>query len=419
MIMATENNRADSWLCLQIGRREHYAIPRCLHANGQLRSLITDAWQPSPALRPFLPAALRLRLDERSHPDLMNAPVTAFTWNWLVRESLLKLTRRSSGWDDIVRRNEWFQRRCARAFERSHAASGPGVLFAYSYAARLPFERAKARGWRTVLGQIDPGPRHDEIVAAATGKPSEAQNAPPPEYWRNWHLECALADCIVVNSEWSASCLKEAGIDTGKITVIPLAFESERLGNSKSYPTEFTDQRPLRVLYAGKLAAGKGVCALLDAMRPLSKEPVTLTLAGPIIEVESGNWRELPNVSWAGEISGRGMSELYDRHDVFVFPTFSDGYGLTQLEAQARRLPVIASRFCGDVVKHRENGWLVHAVTGPEIATALRHCVNHPTELSMWSQHSALPRTSSLKSIRERLNGLFAEPMLHHSSGQS
>jgi hypothetical protein len=32
------------WICTQIGAREHYAVPRVLHAEGKLESLYTDFW---------------------------------------------------------------------------------------------------------------------------------------------------------------------------------------------------------------------------------------------------------------------------------------------------------------------------------------------------------------------------------------
>gem|GEM_PF-5254129 len=33
-----------TWLCCQLGAREHYAVPRALHQIRQLKVLITDTW---------------------------------------------------------------------------------------------------------------------------------------------------------------------------------------------------------------------------------------------------------------------------------------------------------------------------------------------------------------------------------------
>ena len=69
-------------------------------------------------------------------------------------------------------------------------------------------------------------------------------------------------------------------------------------------------------------------------------------------------FRDASGVHWHGP-RGETAARFYREADVFLFPTLSDGFGLTQLEAQAWRLPVIASRFCGDVVQDGVNGLLL------------------------------------------------------------
>jgi hypothetical protein len=70
---------------------------------------------------------------------------------------------RENGWALISRRNHWFQKQAVGQLARNH--NGNHTVFAYSYAAKEIFEFARARGWRTVLGQIDPGPAEERIVA--------------------------------------------------------------------------------------------------------------------------------------------------------------------------------------------------------------------------------------------------------------
>ena len=63
------------------------------------------------------------------------------------------------------------------------------------------------------------------------------------------------------------------------------------------------------------------------------------------------------------------------------FPTFSDGFGLTQLEAQAWKLPIVTTKFCGDVVEDGRNGWILPDVTASAISTTLRRCLAAPAHL--------------------------------------
>ena len=62
-------------------------------------------------------------------------------------------------------------------------------------------------------------------------------------------------------------------------------------------------------------------------------------------------------VRWIGPVSRAKTAAFYRQADLLVFPTFSDGFGLTQLEAQAWKLPIIATKFCGDVVQDRSVGF--------------------------------------------------------------
>jgi glycosyltransferase involved in cell wall biosynthesis len=66
---------------------------------------------------------------------------------------------------------------------------------------------------------------------------------------------------------------------------------------------------------------------------------------------------------------------------------------MAQVEAQAWRLPIIASRACGRVVKDGIDGLLLPEVTADAIATALRQ-VMQPAVLMQFSQRIAGSSTS-------------------------
>lgn len=394
------------WICCQIGAREHYAMPRALHAGGGLDALLTDAWQPRGALG-LLPIAAGKRFAERFHPDLVSARVIAFNTQ-LVRFELGQRIRGASLWEQILARNAWFEKRAAAWLQKNVTDDGARFLLAYSYAARDLFRDAKARGWRTVLCQIDPGPVEEEIVKREHARQPHLASAwqPAPEsYWQRWREECELADHILVNSRWSGDALEQAGIDASKIHHVPLACEIAALETAapRKYPAQFSATRPLRALFLGQICLRKGVAYLLEAARLLQDDPVEFHMVGAS-EIKPP---EVPrNVRWHGPVPRSGAARFYNEADVFLFPTLSDGFGLTQLEAQARQLPLIASRFCGEVVQHGVNGLRLDEVSASTIADALRACVHRPGMLAEFSRNAVSAHAFGLQMLRQNLTRL-------------
>ena len=371
------------WICCQLGAREHYAVPRALQRSGKLSQLITDLW-----FRPFI---------GRFHPDLADARIKAPNIAALTFELKASLSS-ENGWGLISRRNEWFQQQAITKLVRS-SANGKHTLFAYSYAAREIFKYARERGWRTVLGQIDPGLAEERIVAGLHDSTDSKWTPAPQSYWANWREECDLADDIVVNSSWSRDALLNEGVPAEKLHVVPLAYEAAKASKSfqRQYPRAFSAERPLRVLFLGQVNRRKGVEQLLDAVRLLKEEAVEVWFVGPV----QMRVPEDSNCKWIGVVPRAEVDRYYRDADVFILPTLSDGFGLTQLEAQAWKLPVIASRYCGDVVRDGVNGVLLDEVSGEAIAKTIVRMLRAPGELRSMAERSGVDERFGL----ERLGG--------------
>jgi glycosyltransferase involved in cell wall biosynthesis len=404
-----------SWICCQLGAREHYAIPRALHQAGQLAHLITDAWVSPQSTLNQLPMPFCANLQERFHTDLSQASVHAFTGS-LIHFQLTQRIKKSSVWEIVSARNNWFQQHAVQLLDtlnpKLSTLSYRPTLFAYSYAALELFRFAKARGWRTILGQIDPGPVEEKLVLEVHARhPAYGSNwqPAPPYYWSRWQEECSLADQIVVNSGWSSQALQQAGISPHKIKIIPLAYKPPQPAQDfvRTYPSVFCVERPLRVLFLGQVILRKGVAALLDAATLLRTHPIEFWLVGSQGISKPQQPELYQQVRWIGAVPRSLTSQYYQQADVFLFPTLSDGFGLTQLEAQAWKLPIIASRFCGAVVKDQENGLILQEVSGETIAQALQLCLDNPSKLRKWALNSSTtPTTFNLVQLHHYLQSL-------------
>lgn len=405
------------WLCCQLGAREHYAIPRALFRSGMLESLVTDAWVPPSSLLAIC-CGPNSKFRHRFHSELREARVKAFNSSLLLFE-MFAAARGCRGWPRILARNRWFQRRIV-SFLRSPLSTtlnSQPVLCSYSYTALEPFRHAKSLGWKTLLVQIDPGPEEERIIAEETAQEAELAGEwqpAPPEYWAFWREECKLADSIVVNSEWSREGLIRGGAPAEKISIIPLAYERSGVGRraeprlQRNYPDHFTGERPLRVLFLGLINLRKGVARLLEAARMLRDEPVEFWMVGPVETARARTIGNAESVKWFGPVTRNQATEFYRDADVFILPTLSDGFAITQLEAQAHGLPVIASRNCGKVVENGVNGIILDEPSGACIAHAVRECIASPDRLERLASASGVPDKFTIEALAKQLQRLGA-----------
>ncbi|MBD2157417.1 glycosyltransferase family 4 protein [Leptolyngbya sp. FACHB-16] len=382
------------WICCQLGAREHYSIPRALHAGGLLGYLMTDAWVLPSSLRLPLPGMQRLA--DRYHPELQNASLKGFTADLLRFEAMHRL-RKTDAWTRILARNDWFQRRAIAHLQ--HTSVSRPILFSYSYAALKLGRFAKQRGWSFVLGQIDPG------------RKAEQQWQPfPVGYWESWLEECQLADRIIVNSPWSAQWLQAEGIPAEKLVLLPLVYEPEEAMEQfqRRYPEQFSPERPLRVLFLGQAIARKGIQELLQAAHRLADQPIQFILVGAA-DPDLVAAHRAPNLCWVGAVPRSATAAYYQQADIFLFPTHSDGFGLTQLEAQAWKLPLIASRCCGAVVQDQVNGLVLPEVSPEAIAQFLLTCLQEPQRLAQFAAHSGIAPQFRMDHLRQHLCHLSTE----------
>src|SRR4030095_15831651 len=102
------------------------------------------------------------------------------------------------------------------------------------------------------------------------------------------------------------------------------------------------------------------------------------------------------NVRWFGRIAHANAAQYYRNADIFILPTLSDGFALTQLEAQAHGLPVIASRGVWKVVHDGKNEIVLEKPTPDVIVAALQLCLRNPDQLAQFSENATVGERFSL-----------------------
>lgn len=401
-------NTDSRWVVCQIGAREHYAIARGLHARGMLAQLITDVWVRPSSLLTKLPLPSMKRIRGRYHSDLCGLSPLSPTLRSAAREVQEKLRhrRKRNPWNSRIDRNRWFGNYCSRKLRKLAAtAESPLTVFSYSYAALPIFRVARELGISTVLGQIDAGIQHQRRVEEAYASQPEwgTPHSPPDQYWSDWKEECTLADRIVVNSGYARKELLSVGVcEPSKLEIIPVAYDDSDLPRIERTCCKFSAKCPMRVMIIGRATLEKGMSIVLQAARMVHDLPITFEIIGNPHLVPL-SLRDEKNLIWHGNVPRSDVHDYYNRASILAFPTLSDGFGLTQLEAQGHRVPVIASANCGDVVTTGVNGFRLKHNTADELAEVLRMCCGEPEILKQWSANSGVTDRYSPRQVIARL----------------
>jgi glycosyltransferase involved in cell wall biosynthesis len=152
---------------------------------------------------------------------------------------------------------------------------------------------------------------------------------------------------------------------------------------SEGYRARFGVGRDdLLVTYIGRLAREKDLERLIRAWVALRghRANAQLVLVGQGPLAEDIRTRALPGVHVAGLLSGRELSEAYASADLFVFPSPTETFGNSLLEAMGSGLPALAVRTGGvlDYAIHDENAWLAPALDTSALTEALRRLMGDP-----------------------------------------
>jgi glycosyltransferase involved in cell wall biosynthesis len=411
------------WITSQIGAREHYAIPRVLHRVGKLEHLYTDFWA-SASWRVLGKLTGKSSLATRYHPELARAPVTGFNLQ------ALKASRRrfANPYDGFLQVGEAFGRRVVKDLDANAStlafslqpSAFPPIFFGYDTGFLEPAKWIKERGGKTIVCQMDPSRYEIDLVKAEEKRwPSWARRSVevPESYFRRREEEWVVADLVMVNSEWTKAALIRQGVAADKIIIVPLAYEVPPVESQKSKvessprPSSFVPRHPLRVLFLGQVILRKGIQYLSEAAKLLEKEPIHFDVVGSIGISDSVVASAPSNMTFHGPVSRDRTEEFYRSADLFVLPTLSDGFALTQLEAMAHGLPVITTPNCGEVVTDGIDGLIVPASDSNALAEAFQLILQDPVKLEAMSEATrakleqfSLGRLGeNLESLEERL----------------
>jgi alpha-maltose-1-phosphate synthase len=252
-------------------------------------------------------------------------------------------------------------------------------IYAYEDGAAHSFHVAKSRGV-TAIYDLPIGywrAARDVLIEEAERQPAWAStligNNDSPAKTARKDEELALADRVYVASTYTLKTLSSAPGFSAPVEVIP--YGAPLRPASAPRRTEREGRGPLRVIFVGSLGQRKGLSYLFDACRSLGSS-VELTIIGTLpLESCTALDKELKRerVRWIPSCPHAQVLAEMAAHDVFVFPSLFEGFGLVLLEAMAMGLPIIATPHTAapDLIDDGEEGFLVPIRSTQAIAEKL------------------------------------------------
>ena len=133
---------------------------------------------------------------------------------------------------------------------------------------------------------------------------------------------------------------------------------------SEAYRARFgVGANDLLVTYIGRIAREKNLELLLRAWETLvgSRGGAQLVFVGRGPLEDEIRRRELPGVHVTGLMTGRELAEAYASADIFTFPSPTETFGNSLLEAMGSGLPSLVAAAGGvlEFAEHGRNAWLV------------------------------------------------------------
>jgi len=378
------------------------AAARALHEAGWLQELDSCiCWNPESALARILPPSLAALLQRRAFPGIPAQVLHSHPWRELLRLA------------GVGRRLPWLQRHehgplaidaIYRSFDRHVAARLPRIpgvqaVYAYEDGALHIFEAAQSLclrciydlpiGYWRAAQQIFAQERELQPAWACTltGLADSASKLSRKDD------ELALADAVIVASGFVRSTLETHKACTTPIHVVPYGSPSP----IAHLPPARASHEPLRVLYVGSLGQRKGLSYALEAIDSLSSS-VRLTLIGrPTSSHCAPLNAAMQRHRWIASLPHAQILEQMRQHDVLLFPTLFDGFGLVITEALSQGLPVITTAHSGapECISDGVEGFIVPIRDSQAIAVRLQQLAVNRDQLAAMRQ-ACLRRAAEL-----------------------
>lgn len=160
---------------------------------------------------------------------------------------------------------------------------------------------------------------------------------------------------VITTSQWTARTLAADGVPVAQLRVVEPGVDRRRTRGSTD-PQRTTvsthDRETINLLCVATLTPRKGHALLFEALGELRDRPWHLSCAGSLLrdvptvtalqhQIDRLSLRK--RISLLGDVDHEALERYYSRADLFVLPSYLEGYGMALAEAVAHGVPVVST----------------------------------------------------------------------------
>ncbi len=363
------------------GTQYSYQLAKQLHRKGYLFLFITGIAVAGKSilgkLIEFLPSSVKNKVKQRVVGELNGSKLKIFPRAEM--EALRRVKKKHTSNDIFFDRNLKFQEQVKEGLIKKS-----DIVIGFDTSSWLVAERAVQMGVPFLL---------DVSIAHSLSKQSVYYflESKYPEWKFNIELkkqsfieleqmEYERSTAIIAASTFTKKTLIENGVDESKIFVNPYGVDSSQFRINRK-----NKSNKIRFLFVGLVDARKGIPHLIKIWKLLLLENIELTIVGPVSpDVERLILKEgLTNVYITGKVPHADLPAIFNNNDVFIFPSFFEGFGLVILEAMAAGLPVITTTATvgPDIIEDGKEGFIIAPGDDQALINAIKHFHQFPDSI--------------------------------------
>lgn len=207
-------------------------------------------------------------------------------------------------------------------------------------------------------------------------------------YYKDMVEEANLTDLIICASTYTKQTLISNKIDNKKIYVIPYGYDSKNdIGDVEKKENEI-----FNILFVGGVNVMKGIPYVIQALKKIKNNKIRLTLVGNVQDIIRNMVKNDNRIILKGYVPHENIYLEYQKADLFIFPSLSDGFGFAPLEAMSYGIPCIVTNTSGisDIIDNGKNGFIIKSNSSEEIREKIEWCYKERGKLKKIGQFAKL-----------------------------